>query len=198
MRKLAWFSGGFSAACLWARYRGLGALPAGIAVALLAAALTAWLASRPRADGDSLFLRRPGEQKTRYTVYQIARRGVALALGGILALGWAGICHELFRAPAEEWIGDETALSGEVVTYPSPTSIGGYSVTIHLDGGFFAPDILAYGPADWSELKPGDRLACAARVKSSVRAWGDETTYYTARGVYLIAYCNDGAEITPA
>ena len=46
MRKLAWFSGGFAAACLWASYHGPGAFPAGIAAALLAA-LAAWLASRP-------------------------------------------------------------------------------------------------------------------------------------------------------
>lgn len=198
MRKLAWFSGGFAAACLWASYRGPGILPAGIAAALLAAMLAAWLATRPPADEDPFLLRRPGDRKARYTVYQIARRGLALALGGMLALGWAGVYDRLFRTPAEERIGDETALSGEVVTYPSSTSIGGYSVTVHLDGGFFAPDALAYGPADWSELKPGDRLSCTARIKSSARAYGDETTYYTAKGVYLIAYCNDGAEVTPA
>ena len=198
MRKLAWFSGGFAAACLWASYRRLGALPAEVAAALLAAALAAWLATRPPKDEDPIFLRRPGERKTRYTVYQTARRGVALALGGLLAFGWAGVYYALFRAPAEGWIGDETALSGEVSSYPSATSIGGYSVTLHLDGGFFAPDVLAYGPADWGVLKPGDRLSCTARVKSSVRAYGDETTYYTAKGVYLIAYCNGGSEITPA
>ena len=198
MRKLAWFSGGFAAACLWVSCRGLGPLPMGIAAVLLAAALAAWLATRPGADGDPIFLRRPGEQKARYNLYQTARRGVALALGAVLAFGWAGVYYELFRAPAGEWIGEETALSGEVVSYPSPTSIGGCYVTVHLDGGFFAPDALAYGPADWGELKPGDRLSCTARVRSSVRAWGDETTYYTAKGVYLIAYCGAGAEITPA
>ena len=198
MRKLAWFSGGFAAACLWASYRGAGPLPAGIAGALLAAALCAWLASRPRAGEAPLFLRCPGERRARYAAYQLARRGVALAMGAALAFGWAGVYYELFRAPAEEWVGEETALSGEVVAYPTLTSIGGYSVTVHLDGGFSAPDALAYGPADWSGLKPGDRLSCAARVVSSVRAWGDETTYYTARGVYLIAYCNNGAEITTA
>ena len=198
VRKLAWFSGGFAAACLWASCRGTGPLPAGTAGVLLAAALCAWLASRPRTDGDALFLRFPGEQKTRYAVYQTARRGVALALGAVLALGWAGAYFALFRAPAEEWIGDDTALSGEVSAYPSPTSIGGCSVAVRLDGGFFAPDALAYGPADWGDLRPGDRLSCAARVISSQRAWGDETAYYTAKGVYLIAYCDDGAEITPA
>ena len=198
MRKLAWFSGGFAAACLWASYRGPGVFPMGTAVALLAAALAAWLAARPPASEASIFLRRPGEKKTRYTVYQTARRGVALALGAVLAFGWAGVYYALFRVPAEEWIGDETALSGEVVTYPAPTSIGGYSVTVRLDGGFFAPDALAYGPADWGGLQPGDRLSCTARVKSSARAWGDETTYYTAKGVYLIAYCSGEAEIIPA
>ena len=198
MRKLAWFSGGFAAACLWASYRGPGALPAGAAAALLAAALAAWLASRPRTNGDPLSLRCPGGRKTRYAVYQIARRGVALALGGVLAFGWAGVYYELLRAPAEKWIGDDVTLYGEVVSYPSPTSIGGYSVTVHLDGGSFAPDVLAYGPAGWSGLKPGDRVSCTARVESSARAYGDGTAYYTAKGVYLIAYCDDETEVIPA
>ena len=198
MRKLAWFSGGFAAACLWASYHGPGTLPAGIAAALLAAALAAWLAARPRTDEDALFLRFPGERNARYNLYQLARRGLTLALGALLAFGWAGAYDKLLRAPAEKWIGEETALSGEAASYPSPTSIGGYSVTIHLDGWFLAPDVLAFGPADWSGLKPGDRVSCAARVKSSQRAWGDETAYYTARGVYLIAYCDGEAEIASA
>lgn len=198
MRRLAWFSAGFGAACLWASYRGMGAVPVGIAAALLAVSAGVWLFVRPGAGDDPFLLRRPEKRKARYSAYQAARRCLALALGGALAFGWAGAYFQLFRAPAQRFVGDGTALSGCAASYPTPTSIGGYSVTVHLDGGFFAPDVLVYGPADWAELQPGDHISCTARVKSSVNAYGDETAYYTAKGVYLLAYCKEEGEITPA
>ena len=198
MRKLAWFSAGFGAACLWACYFDLGPVPVVIAAALLGIMLSVWLATRPGRDEHPILLRRPKDKRplSRWTLYQVSRRGLALCLGGVLALGWAGAYFALFRAPAENWVGEEVSISGEVSSYPNPTSIGGYSVTVHLDGGFFAPDALVYGSADWGGLKPGDRVACTARVKPSTNAYGDETTYYTAKGVYLLAYCNDPPEIT--
>lgn len=193
MQKLAWFSAGFAAACLWASYFELGAAPVLTAAALLGLALAAWLRVRPRPNEHPILLRRPKDRGplSRWTLYQLSRRGLALCLGGLIALGWAGAYFALFRAPAENWVGDEAAISGEVSSYPTPTSIGGYSATVHLDGGFFAPDALVYGGPDWGALKPGDRVACTARVTLSTRAYGDETTYYTAKGVYLLAYCND-------
>ncbi|MBD5084118.1 MAG: DNA internalization-related competence protein ComEC/Rec2 [Clostridiales bacterium] len=199
MRKLAWFSAGFGAACLWACYRGTGTIPVIAVAVLLTLMLSVWLTTRPRGDDHPILLRCPKDKRplSRWTLYQISRRGLALCLGGVLALGWAGAYFVLFRAPAEKWIGDEVTISGEMSSYPSPTSIGGYSVTVHLGGGFFAPDALVYGSADWGELKPGDRVACTARIKLSTHAYGDETTYYTAKGVYLLAYCDDGPEVTP-
>ena len=200
MRKLAWFSAGFAAACLWASYRGAGAAPAAIAAVLLALTLAGWLAARPRPDEHPILLRRPKDKGplSRYTLYQISRRALALCLGAVIALGWASAYFALFRAPAERWVGEDVPLSGEVSSYPAPTSIGGYSVTVHLDGGSFAPDALLYGSADWGGLRPGDRVACTARVKPSTHAHGDETTYYTAKGVYLLAYCTEAPEVTPA
>ena len=199
MRKLAWFSAGFGAACLWASYFDLGPVP-GLIAALLGLMLAVWLRTRPRREEYPVLLRRPKEKGplSRWTLCQLSRRGLALCLGGLIALGWAGAYFALFRAPAEQWVGDEVSLSGEVSSYPGPTSIGGYSVTVHLDGGFFAPDALVYGDPDWGALKPGDHVACTARVRLSTHAYGDETTYYTAKGVYLLAYCNDPPEITAA
>ena len=200
MRRLAWFSVGFAAACLWACYLGPGTAPILTAAALLGLMLAVWLRTRPRPNEHPILLRRPREKGplSRWTLYQISRRGAALCLGALLALGWAGAYFALFRAPAEKWVEDETVISGEVSSYPAPTSIGGYSATVHLDGGFFAPDALVYGPADWGTLKPGDRISCTARVALSTHAYGDETTYYTAKGVYLLAYCNEAPEVTPA
>lgn len=197
MRKLAWFAGGFGAACLWACYVGTGIVPLLAASLLLGLALAVWLPTRPRHGEHPILLRR-GKDRRRYGLYQLSRRGLALALGGVLAFLWAGACSALFRAPAERWVGEATALSGEAASYPTPTSIGGYSVTVRLDGGAFAPDALVYGPEGWGGLKPGDRIACTARVRPSTHAFGDETTYYTAKGVYLLAYCKGEGELTPA
>lgn len=200
MRRLAWFSGGFAAACLWACRGDMGAVPMGTAAALLGLMLAVWLKTRPGENDHPILLRRPREKGplSRFTLYQISRRGAALCLGALLALGWASAYFSLFRAPAEDWVGEDVAVSGEVSSYPAPTSIGGYSMTVHLDGGFFAPDALVYGSADWGGLKPGDRVACMARVKLSTHAYGDETTYYTAKGVDLLAYCNETPAIAPA
>ena len=200
MRKLAWFSGGFAAACLWACYFEADGPAFLAAAALLGLALAVWLSVRPGDRESPILLRKPRDKGalSRYVRWQCSRRAVAFCLGGVLALGWAGAYFALFRAPAEGWVGEDVAFSGEVASYPVPTSIGGYSVTVRLDGGFFAPDALAYGPEDWGGLKPGDRLACSARVRLSDRAYGDETTYYTAKGIYLLAYCGGDADIEAA
>ena len=197
MRKLAWFSGGFAAACLWACYFEADGPAFLAAAALLGLALAVWLSVRPGDRESPILLRKPRDKGalSRYVRWQCSRRAVAFCLGGVLALGWAGAYFALFRAPAEGWIGEETVLSGEVASYPEPTSIGGYSVTVRLDGGLFAPDALAYGPEEWGTLKPGDRISGRARMKSSERAYGKETTYYTAKGVYLLAYCDGQTEI---
>ena len=197
MRRLAWFSAGFAAACLWACCFSLGAAPLLTAAALLAITLALWVPTRPRPGEHPLLLRRPRHKGplSRAALYQLSRRGLALSLGGLLALGWAGIYSALYRAPAERWVGETVPISGQVRTYPVPTSTGGYSVAVRLDGG---PDALAYGPEDWGGLKPGDALSCTARVALSSRAHGEETAYYTAKGVYLLAYCRGEAEIQAA
>lgn len=188
MRKLAWFSGGFALACLLSAYALGGLLPALIAAGIFAAALTAALATRPRGtESPDLSLLPAG----RRAVFQIVRRLAALCLGAALAFGWAAGYAALFRAPAEALAGTEQAITGTVASYPQETSIGGRSLTVKLDGGLTAPDVLLYAGPDWAGLRPGDRIACTARLKSSDFLYGDETTYYTAKGIYLLAYCND-------
>ena len=194
MRKLAWFAGGFGAACLWACY-GLQGLSWLSSILLLVWPI--WLATRPRPGEGPILLRR-GENKKRYWWYQISRRGLALCLGALAAALWAATYFSLFRAPAERMAGEEVSISGEVASYPVETSIGGYSVTLRLGEGLLAPDALAFGPEDWAGLKPGDRLSFTGRLRPSDRAFGDETTYYTAKGVYLMAYCRGEAELVSA
>ncbi len=188
MRKLAWFSGGFALACLLSAYALGGLLPALIAAGLWAGAFAALLLTRPRGfESPDLSLLPAG----RRAAFQIARRLAALCLGAALAFGWAAGYAALFRAPAEALAGTEGTITGTVASYPRETSIGGRSLTVKLDGRLAAPDVLLYAGADWADLRPGDRIACTARLRSSDFLYGDETTYYTAKGIYLLAYCND-------
>lgn len=201
MRKLAWFAGGFGAACLWACYRASEVSTLIAAALLTGLVLSVWLVAKPRHGEHPILLRR-GEDKGRYELYQVSRRGLALCLGALAAFLWSGTYSALFRVPAEKLAeklaGEEVSISGEVSSYPEETSIGGYSVTLRMGEGLLAPDALAFGPEDWAELKPGDRLSFSGRLRPSHRAFGDETTYYTAKGIYLMAYCRGEAEITRA
>ena len=195
MRKLAWFAGGFGAACLLACYGSGGMWAAALAAVLLIAAAVMWLRAKPKRAEFADVRRFPS---LRRAAYETGRRLTALCLGGVIAFGWAAGYAALFRAPAERMAGTEQPISATVSSYPVETSIGGWSMTLRLDGGFRAPDVILYGSEDWGGLKPGDRVRCTARLKTSDRLYGDETTYYTAKGVYLLAYCNDPPEVERA
>lgn len=198
MRKLAWFSAGFGGACLLSCY-GFGGWMAAVPAAVLCLVCMAlWLYVRPNSNEDPYLMRKTAPKRKRLA-YQLARRGLALGLGGVLAVLWFSAYLAVFYTPTLALAGNPSAeLSGTVSTYPKETSIGGYSLTVRLDGGFSAPDVLVYGNEDWGGLEPGDRVTCTARVEGSTYLYGEETTYYTARGVYLLAYCNEAPEVEQA
>lgn len=194
MRKLTWFAAGFGLACLLSCYQ-LGGIWAAVGAAvLLLGAGVLWLKCRPRRGEPSArelpAIRRAG--------YETGRRLMALCLGGVLAFGWFAGYAALFYEPAAVMADTEQSISATVISYPESTSVDGYSVTLRLDGDFRAPHMLLYGSGEWGDLKPGDRVRCTARLKRSDRLYGDETTYYTAKGVYLLAYCDDPPAVTRA
>lgn len=195
MRRLAWFSAGFGVCCLLSCYGFGGWFSAIPAAVLFLLCLTVWRRCRPGPNDDPYLLReRPGGRRQR--VYQVVRRGLALSLGGMLAVLWFSVYLGLFYTPTLELADSGAAeLSGTVASYPRETSIGGYSLTLRLDGGVRAPDVLVYGGSGWGGVRPGDRVTCTARVKGSTYLYGEETTYYTARGVYLVAYCGDAPQV---
>lgn len=195
MRKLAWFAGGFGIVCLLSCY-GVGGFWAAVTAAALGLlSVVLWLRTRPQKTESvdvTLFA------LSRRIVFETARRMAALCLGGVLAFGWFAGYSALFYEPTKELAGTEQVISGTVISYPDETSIGGWSMTVRLDGDFRAPDVLLYGSEEWAGLEPGDRVICTARMKSSDLLYGDETTYYTAKGVFLLAYCNDPPEVERA
>ena len=191
MRKLTWFAGGFGVACLFACY-GLGGVWAAVTAAvLLVLAAAVWLRTKQK-SGESVDVRQ--FPRPRRAAFEAGRRLTTLFLGALLAFGWFAAYAGVFYQPTGELAGTEKSISGTVTSYPVETSIGGYSMTVRLDGDFRAPDVMLYATEDWGDLKPGDRVRCEAHIKASDMLYGDETTYYTAKGVYLLAYCNDPPE----
>ncbi len=191
MRRLAWFSGGFGALCLLCCLVEHPLLWGAAAAVLFAVSLTITLICRPRREENpdlSLLSRK------RRGGFQLCRRCAAFLLGGALAAGWFAGYSALFRAPAQQLAGATRSITGTVTTWPEATSIGGWSMVLEPEGGITAPDILLYGDETWGTLRPGDRVTCTARLKASDRLYGEETTYYTAKGVFLLGYCDE----TPA
>lgn len=180
MRKLAWFSGGFALVCLLCCYGPAGLyrpLAGGLAAGtLVVAALRGAQARRALRQG-------------RLTA--VLRRGLALLLGGMLAAGWFWGWTAAFRAPAQALTGQTLTLTGTVSAYPRETSVGGRSVTVRLSGGWNAPDAVIYGTDDWAALEPGDVITFTAALESAERIRGEETTYFTAKGVFLLGACKE-------
>ena len=195
MRKLAWFTGGFGAICLFSCYRPPNLLYGILFLVLstLFGVLYRRLLPKNHENFDISLL-----PPLRLFFLQLGRRAAVFFLGSTLALLWVSGYTALFLSPATELADTEQSISGTVTTYPESTSIGGYSLLIRLDGDFRAPDVLFYGSEEWGELSPGDRITCTARLKSSEFLYGDETTYYTARGIYLLGYCNDPPTVEKA
>jgi len=187
MRKLAWFAGGFGLACLLSCYMDTNALFFAICGALCLILLTVWCFTKPHRDGNLRIFQLP---RLRQIFFRIGRHGAVFFFGCALAFLWVVFYAMLFRVPAAELAGTEQTVSGTVTSYPEETSIGGYSVILRLDGGFRAPDVLLYGNEKWGGLAPGDRVTCEARLESAEFLRGNETTYYTARGLFLLGYCN--------
>lgn len=178
MRRLAWFTAGFAGVCLLCCYAPAGSYrwsAAGLGV-LFYFVLALWLVLRGRAEGK---------------LFPCVRRVLTLCLGGVIASGWFWGWTALFRAPAEALVGENRSLTGTVCSYPVGTSIGGSSLTVSLDGGIAAPDLRLYATAEWLELQPGDKVSFTADLTEATRLRGEDTTYYTAKGTFLLGNCKE-------
>lgn len=178
MRKLAWFTAGFAGVCLACSY---GA--AGLYRPLLTALSGLTLA------GLSLRLAFFEEKAPLTRGLAILRRGTALCLGGAVAAGWLWGWTALLRAPAEALAGQDMEVSGTVASYPAPTSAGGYRVTVELDDP--RADVLVYAGEGWGGVRPGDQVSFTARLAAADTIRGEQTTYHTAKGIFLLGYVSD-------
>lgn len=119
--------------------------------------------------------------KERRAALSIAAFG--LAVGMLWFAGYAA----LFLAPAEELAGTEDTVTLEVLDYAEKTDYGARCTVRVLDRGLKGRAV-CYGDQSLLDLEPGNRLTAAVKYYSAARMSGEESTYYTSKGVFLRLY----------
>lgn len=178
MRKLAWFALSFSAAVLLACYWiPLGALP--------------WLALLCGGGGGLCLLLGKGDKRT---------RGLLLTLGLAAGLLWFWGWTALFYAPGAARAGTEGTLTATVLEEPEETDFG---IRVEVEADCDVPvRTLLYAGTEYGGLRPGDRITGIARFQAADYRQGENVTYYTSKGIFLVAYADgtltvERAEPTP-
>lgn len=165
MRKLAAFALSFSAAVFTAQYllpRQLW-LPVGAFCALFSLAALLYRAEK-------------------------RLRLLLIALGLAAGFLWCRGYDAVFYAPAQDLDGRTVRLEGAVTDWPQAGEYGvSVPVRVHTAG---KPGVAAllYAGAECAALTPGDEISAIAACRLAERTGsGEEITYYTARGVFLVA-----------
>lgn len=111
-----------------------------------------------------------------------------LVLSGVsVGLLWTAAFHRLVMEPARALDGRTVRLEAVVEEYPQQTDYG-YSVVVRSDlGGLRKPLTLLYVDEQGAELRPGDRISVIAHCTLADHSLsGEEITYYTAKGIFLL------------
>ena len=178
MRKLLWFTLGFSAACLASVYLlpELG-LPwaAGFGAALLLGLLIFRCLRRKRPASDGLA--------------PAPRRLLCAALGLGLGLIWCWAYDALIQAPARRAAGEYAELTAELRDYPVPTDYGHRAeLWVELPEGRVSARLYLYGALP--ELEPGDCLRGPMKLRRADRgADGETELWLPAAGFLLTGSC---------
>ena len=166
MRKLTGFALPFSLAVFGVQYLlpAAAVLPMGLLCGVLVP-LCLWLAPK-------------GERRLR----------AMLALAGVcLGLLWCAGYARVVYAPAEAMAGTTLRLEATVADWPRETDYG-ISVTVRAETGGPVPvSAVLYADGAYAGLRPGDRISTVAGCRRATYSHGEEVTYYTAKGVFLIA-----------
>lgn len=173
MRKLVYFALAFVAGTLLCQYL---LPPTWRLVPGIAAALVLILAL--------LLQKRPGH-KTRW---------LPLAAAGlILGLGWFTGYEAVFTASAKALAGLEDTVTVELVDYAQETDYGAKVTVKVLDRGIPGKAVYFSG-RDLLDLEPGNRLTALVEFDEAVTVGDEESTYYTAQGVFLRLYGDEDTE----
>ena len=108
-----------------------------------------------------------------------------ILLGMALALLWLTVYGAIFHAPAEALENRTVRLQAVVEDWPEAT---GYGLRIPVRAGEEdgrTVKALFYGEDDLADLRPGDTIACVAYCTPADTVRGEESLYYTSRGILL-------------
>lgn len=173
MRKLCWWASSCSAAIFLAVYflPEDWLLPAGIFCALCFVL--------------SLSFRGKGRLKVTLTAFGLA-----------VGLLWTGCYGILFLTPAhllaEQEMGEYTLT---VRDFPKETDWGSsFLAQIHLEGAA-DPKVQVYADYDALKLQPGDVVKIELKLSPSNYSRGEVIDYYRSRGIYLLGYAQDEADL---
>ena len=118
-------------------------------------------------------------------------------LGGAMALLWLTAYGAVFQAPAEGMEHRTLRLEAVVTDWPEETDYGlRVPVRAGEEGGRKVSALL-YCELDLAELRPGDGLSCVAYCQPADRVRGEESLYYTARGIQLQIQSYGEVVVTP-
>lgn len=116
--------------------------------------------------------------------------------GGGMALVWLTGYGLLVGAPAKDLEGRTVWLEGVVTQWAQESDYGVRVVLEAGEAGGKAVPVLFYGDESLAGLAPGDHLRSVAYCTPADRFWGEESLYYSAQGIRLLAKGYGQAEIT--
>lgn len=108
-----------------------------------------------------------------------------IALGAAFGVAWLWGYHALVLTPMEELRGTEMPAVLELADYAERSDYGAKCL-VRVEG--IPGRVVYYGDEALLALSPGDTLRGAVRCYSATQVGGQESTYYTSRGVFLRLY----------
>ncbi len=116
------------------------------------------------------------------------RTALSLAAAGVcLGFLWFGVYTAAVALPALECDGRQSAFTAEVETYPEAQS-SGVTVLARMESGTAeGKRVLLWLSEEYDWLKPGDQLTGTASFTAADVTADGEYSWYTSRGVYLMA-----------
>lgn len=167
MRKLAWFASAFGAAALLCCYTVPMNWLVGLGLGCALGAALVWFSRRERGRRFVLLL-------------------AGLAAGFLWFRGWT----DLRLGPVEVLAGTTAPIRATVTDWPTPTDYG-QRVEVTVSG---VPTLL-YTQGEAGELRPGDEVAVTAALKRADIRREEQTTAFTSRGYFLLAYAKGELEL---